>query len=205
MAKKVSKFFRIGVEGDTCDGRIISASDIQEMAETYDPRVYGCRINLEHLRGLLPDGVFKRYGDVVELKAEKIDDDSALNGKWALFAKITPTDDLIAMNKAAQKVYTSMEIQPNFANTGKCYLVGLAVTDDPASLGTEYLEFCRNAKHNPLQRFKANPENVFSAATLAELEFEDVPDTVLNSLADKVKAIFSRKQVSDDARLNDVH
>ena len=205
MAKKVSKFFRIGVEGDTCDGRIISASDIQEMAETYDPRVYGCRINLEHLRGLLPDGVFKRYGDVVELKAEKIDDDSALNGKWALFAKITPTDDLIAMNKAAQKVYTSMEIQPNFANTGKCYLVGLAVTDDPASLGTEYLEFCRSAKHNPLQRFKANPENVFSAATLAELEFEEVPDTVLNSLADKVKAIFSRKQVSDDARLNDVH
>lgn len=205
MAKKVSKFFRIGVEGDTCDGRIISASDIQEMAETYDPRVYGCRINLEHLRGLLPDGIFKRYGDVVELKAEKIDDDSALNGKWALFAKITPTDDLIAMNKAAQKVYTSMEIQPNFANTGKCYLVGLAVTDDPASLGTEYLEFCRNAKHNPLNRFKASPENLISAATLAELEFEDQPETVFTALTDKVKAIFSRKQVSDDARLNDVH
>ncbi|ELM5143612.1 GPO family capsid scaffolding protein [Escherichia coli] len=205
MAKKVSKFFRIGVEGDTCDGRIISGNDIQEMAESFDPRVYGCRINLEHIRGLFPDGDFKRLGDVVELKAEKIDDDSAINGKWALFARITPTDDLIAMNKKLQKVYTSMEIQPNFANTGKCYLVGLAVTDDPASLGTEYLEFCRNAKHNPLQRFKANPENVFSAATLAELEFEDVPDTVLNSLADKVKAIFSRKQVSDDARLNDVH
>lgn len=205
MAKKVSKFFRIGVEGDTCDGRIISAGDIQEMAATFDPRVYGCRLNLEHLRGLLPDGIFKRYGDVSELKAEKIADDSALNGKWALFARITPTDDLIAMNKAAQKVYTSMEIQPNFANSGKCYLVGLAVTDDPASLGTEYLEFCRTAKHNPLQRFKASPENVFSVATLAELEFEDVPDTVLNSLADKVKAIFSRKQVSDDARLSDVH
>ncbi|EGK3984239.1 GPO family capsid scaffolding protein [Escherichia coli] len=205
MAKKVSKFFRIGVEGDTCDGRIISGNDIQEMAESFDPRVYGCRINLEHIRGLFPDGDFKRLGDVVELKAEIIDDDSALNGKWALFARITPTDDLIAMNKKLQKVYTSMEIQPNFANTGKCYLVGLAVTDDPASLGTEYLEFCRNAKHNPLQRFKANPENVFSAATLAELEFEDVPDTVLTSLADKVKAIFSRKQVSDDARLNDVH
>ena len=46
MAKKVSKFFRIGVEGDTCDGRVISAQDIQEMAETFDPRVYGCRINL---------------------------------------------------------------------------------------------------------------------------------------------------------------
>ncbi|AGH75423.1 Presumed capsid-scaffolding protein GpO [Edwardsiella piscicida C07-087] len=205
MAKKVSKFFRIGVEGDTCDGRTISGTDIQEMAESFDPRVYGCRINLEHIRGLFPDGDFKRLGDVVELKAEKIDDDSALNGKWALFAKVTPTDDLIAMNKKLQKVYTSMEIQPNFANTGKCYLVGLAVTDDPASLGTEYLEFCSHAKRNPLQRFKASPENVFSAATLAALEFEDVPDTVLNSLVDKVKTIFSRKQVSDDARLNDVH
>ncbi|MCL7675383.1 GPO family capsid scaffolding protein, partial [Klebsiella pneumoniae] len=171
MAKKVSKWFRIGVEGDTCDGRVISATDIQEMAETFDPRVYGCRINLEHLKGILPDGPFSRYGDVVELKSEKIDDDSVLKGKLALFAKITPTDDLIAMNKKLQKVYPSMEIQPNFANSGKCYLVGLAVTDDPASLGTEYLEFCRGAKFNPLNRFKAAPGTLISVATLAELEF----------------------------------
>lgn len=205
MAKKVSKWFRIGVEGDTCDGRVIGATDIQEIADSYDPRVYGCRINLEHLRGLLPDSVFKRYGDVAELKAEVIDDDSALSGKLALFARITPTDDLIAMNKAGQKVYTSMEIQPNFANSGKCYLVGLAVTDDPASLGTEYLEFCRTAKHNPLNRFKASPENFFSVATLAELEFEDQPDTIITKLSDTVKNLFSRKQANDDARFGDVH
>ncbi|EPJ1875081.1 GPO family capsid scaffolding protein, partial [Klebsiella pneumoniae] len=205
MAKKVSKWFRIGVEGDTCDGRVISATDIQEMAETFDPRVYGCRINLEHLKGILPDGPFSRYGDVVELKSEKIDDDSVLKGKLALFAKITPTDDLIAMNKKLQKVYTSMEIQPNFANSGKCYLVGLAVTDDPASLGTEYLEFCRGAKFNPLNRFKAEPGNLISVATLAELEFEDQAENVFNALSDKVKAIFSRKQASDDARFQDVH
>ncbi|EIY5094599.1 GPO family capsid scaffolding protein [Klebsiella quasipneumoniae] len=205
MAKKVSKWFRIGVEGDTCDGRVISATDIQEMAETFDPRVYGCRINLEHLKGILPEGPFSRYGDVVELKSEKIDDDSVLNGKLALFAKITPTDDLIAMNKKLQKVYTSMEIQPNFANSGKCYLVGLAVTDDPASLGTEYLEFCRGAKFNPLNRFKAAPGNLISVATLAELEFEDLPENVFTALSDKVKTIFSRKQASDDDRFQDVH
>ncbi|EOC1352531.1 GPO family capsid scaffolding protein [Cronobacter dublinensis] len=195
----------MGVEGDTCDGRVISAGDIQEMAASFDPRVYGCRINLEHLRGILPDGVFNRYGDVVELKAEKIDDDSALNGKWALFAKIAPLDNLVDMVGKGQKVYTSMEIQPNFANSGKCYLVGLAVTDDPASLGTEYLEFCRTAKSSPLNRFKASPENLISAATLAELEFEDQPETVFTALTDKVKAIFSRKQASDDARFKDVH
>lgn len=205
MAKKVSKWFRIGVEGDTCDGRVISAMDIQEMAETFDPRVYGCRINLEHLKGILPEGPFSRYGDVVELKSEKIDDDSVLKGKLALFAKITPTDDLIAMNKKLQKVYTSMEIQPNFANSGKCYLVGLAVTDDPASLGTEYLEFCRGAKFNPLNRFKAAPGNLISVATIAELEFEDLPENVFTALSDKVKSIFSRKQASDDARFQDVH
>jgi len=205
MAKKVSKFFRIGVEGDTCDGRIISATDIQEMAASFDPRVYGCRINLEHLRGILPDSVFNRYGDVLELKSEKIEDDSALNGKWALFAKIAPLDNLVDMVAKGQKVYTSMEIQPNFANSGKCYLTGLAVTDDPASLGTEYLEFCRNAKYNPLNRFKASPENLISVATLAELEFEDQPETVFTALTEKVKGIFSRKQASDDARFQDVH
>ena len=205
MAKKVSKFFRIGVEGDTCDGRVISATDLQEMAAAFDPRVYGCRINLEHLRGIYPDGAFNRYGDVIELKAEKIEDDSALNGKWALFGKIAPLDNLVEMVGKGQKVYTSMEIQPNFANTGKCYLVGLAVTDDPASLGTEYLEFCRTAKTNPLNRFKASPENLISVATLAALEFEDQPESVLAKLTDTVKGIFSRKQASDDARFADVH
>jgi len=205
MAKKVTKWFRIGVEGDTCDGRVIDGNDIQEMAGAFDPRVYGCRINLEHIKGLFPNGDFKRLGDVVELKAETIDDDSILNGKWALFAKMTPTDELVGMVKASQKVYTSMEIRPNFANTGKCYLVGLAVTDDPASLGTEYLEFCSRAKASPLAGKKAEPGDVFSVATEVLLEFEELPDSLLTNLTDRVKGMFSRKQVSDDARFSDVH
>lgn len=109
------------------------------------------------------------------------------------------------MVSAGQKVYTSMEIRPNFANSGKCYLVGLAVTDDPASLGTEYLGFCGRASQNPLAGKKAHPDDVFSVASRATLEFEDVPDTMLNSLTDAVKAIFSRKQSTDDARFEDVH
>jgi len=204
-ASKISKWFRIGVEGDTCDGRVISASDIQEMADTFDPRVYGCRINLEHIRSINPDGQYGRYGDVAEVKAEVIDDDSALKGKLALFGRITPLDNLIDMVAKGQKVYTSMEIRPNFANSGKCYLTGLAVTDDPASLGTEYLEFCSRATANPLNGKKEQPGDLFSVATLAELEFEDQPETLLNKLTDTVKTIFSRKQQSDDARFADVH
>ncbi|MGM7923024.1 GPO family capsid scaffolding protein [Yersinia enterocolitica] len=204
MAKKVSKWFRIGVEGDTCDGRVIDANDINQMADSFDPRVYGCRINLEHLKSYSPDSTFRRYGDVIGLKAETIADDSALNGKRALFAQISPTDELVLMNKDRQKIYTSMEIRPNFANTGKAYLVGLAVTDDPASLGTEMLEFSAKAKHNPLAARKSHPDNFFSAAVEVQLEFEDVaePGATLLSM---VKSVFSRKHATDDARFNDVH
>ncbi|NLS55661.1 GPO family capsid scaffolding protein [Hafnia alvei] len=205
MAKKVSNWFRIGVEGDTCDGRNIEAADIQQMADSFDSRVRGCRINLEHIKGVLPTGDFKRLGDVVELKAETIDDDSILNGKLALYAKMAPLEDLVSMVKAGQKIYTSMEIRPNFANTGKAYLVGLAVTDDPASLGTEMLEFSAKAKVNPFAGKKEQPDDLFSVATLVTLEFQDVPEKLLTTLTDKVTRIFSRKQVNDDARFNDVH
>lgn len=133
---------------------------------------------------------------MTELKAEIISDDSVLNGKKALFAKIASLDELVRMVRAEQKVYTSMEIRPNLSNSGKCYLIGLAVTDDPASLGTEYLEFCSRAAQNPLAGKKDQSGDLFSVASLAALEFEDVPDTLLNSLTDKVKAIFSRKQAS---------
>lgn len=204
MAKKVSKYFRIGVEGDTCDGRVIDANDINQMADSFDPRVYGCRINLEHLKSYSPDSTFRRYGDVIGLKAETIDDDSALNGKRALFAQISPTDELVLMNKDRQKIYTSMEIRPNFANSGKAYLVGLAVTDDPASLGTEMLEFSAKAKHNPLAARKSHPDNFFSAAVEVQLEFEDVAEPGVTLLS-MVKSVFSRKQATDDARFNDVH
>lgn len=204
MAKKVSKWFRIGVEGDTCDGRVIDANDINQMAESFDQRVYGCRINLEHLKSYSPDSTFRRYGDVIGLKAETIDDDSALNGKRALFAQISPTDELVLMNKDRQKIYTSMEIRPNFANSGKAYLVGLAVTDDPASLGTEMLEFSAKAKHNPLAARKSHPDNFFSAAVEVQLEFEDVAEPGV-TLLNMVKSVFSRKQATDDARFNDVH
>ncbi|WP_413742287.1 GPO family capsid scaffolding protein [Sodalis sp. RH15] len=204
MAKKVSKFFRIGVEGDTCDGRMINADDIQQMAETFDPRVYGCRINLEHLKGLLPDGVFRRYGDVLALKAEQIADDSVLNGKWALFAKISPTDDLLLLNQSRQKIYTSMEVQPNFANSGKAYLVGLAVTDDPASLGNEMLAFSASAQCNPLAGRKASPDNLFTAAVEVALEFEEVAEPG-QSLFSRVKSLLTGRQATDDARLADMH
>lgn len=168
-----SKFFRVAVEGDTTDGRVIERGWIQQMAGSYNPSLYGARINLEHIRGILPDSPFKAYGDVVAVKAEEVDIDG--KKKLALFAQLEPTDALVSMvNNDKQKIYTSIEVSPNFAKTGGAYLVGLAVTDSPASLGTEKLSFA--AKHPEAKLFddrKLNAENLFTAASESNIELEE--------------------------------
>ena len=122
----------IGVSGDTIDGRAISAAELQEMAEQYDPEIYGARINLEHFRFLFPQWE-GGYGDVLALKAEPWHKDKS---KTALLAKLAVLPALQELWDEGQKVYTSMEIVSPFADTGKAYLAGLAITDTPASLGT---------------------------------------------------------------------
>lgn len=192
MAK--AKKFIVATEGATCDGRTISRIDIEQMAKNYDPKVYGARVNLEHIKGILPDSPFKRYGDVLEVSEDVVD------GKKRLFAVIDPIDELVAMNKARQKVYTSIEINPNFADTGEAYLVGLAVTDDPASLGTEMLQFAAKAHTNPLASRKSHPGNLFTEAIEFTLELED--DTG-PSLFSRVKELLSVKGKTDAAKFSD--
>lgn len=171
--KTVSKWTRIAVEGATTDGRNIERQWIQEMAQQYSPNTYGARLNCEHLRGVWPGSDFGAYGDVVALKAEEVEIDG--KKKLALFAQMVPTDTLIELNKKGQKVYTSIEVNPKFADTGKAYLVGLAITDSPASLGTEMLQF--SAKNGALANRKQDKDNLFTAAEETALEFEEVDDT----------------------------
>ena len=154
----MKKWFRVATEGNTTDGRKISREWVDQMARTYNPALYGARIWLEHFRGIFADGPFRAYGDVEAVQAREVED-----GKLALFALIDPTDDLIAFNKARQKVYSSIEVDPDFAGSGAAYLVGLGVTDSPASLGTEMLRFSAAAEVNPLAARKQRPDNLFAA------------------------------------------
>ena len=130
----VSDWKRVATSGKTADGRTIDPQDLRDMANTYDPAVYTAVIWFEHIRYM------GNFGSVVEVKTEDVD-----GGKVALFAKLAPNDRLLQLNKEAQKLFTSIEIQPEFADTGKPYLRGLAITDDPASLGTQPLHFSRRA------------------------------------------------------------
>ncbi|PSV95205.1 GPO family capsid scaffolding protein [Photobacterium iliopiscarium] len=128
MAGKLKTgWIRVATEGDTIDGRAISGQDLLDMAESYNPNEYGARIWPEHWR-------WYACGDVLEVKAEEVD------GRMRLFAVLAPNSTMIEFNQQDQKVYSSIEIQDNFANTGKPYLAGLAITDSPASLGTDRIK-----------------------------------------------------------------
>lgn len=198
-----AKRFRIGVEGATTDGREIQRDWLLQMAASYNPTMYTAQINLEHIKSYVPDGTFNRYGTVSALVAEEIKD-GPLAGKMALYADVTPTDALVALVKKGQKLFTSMEVSPQFADTGKAYLVGLAATDDPASLGTEMLTFSATAAHNPLANRKQNPENLFSAAAETVIELDETQEEK-PSLFSRVTALFAKKEQTDDTRFSDVH
>lgn len=205
MAQK-SKLFRVATEGATTDGRVIQKDWITQMAANFDPKKYGARVWLEHYRGIAPDGLFKAYGDVIAVEARPVED-----GKLALFAQIEPLPELVAMTKAKQKIYTSIEVNPKFADTGEAYLTGLAVTDSPASLGTDILAFAaQNPKASPLAGRKSHAEALFSEAIEVTLEFEeDKPEDagLVTKFIASVKSVtekFNGKAKGDDARFSAV-
>ena len=176
-----SKFFRVATEGATTDGREIQRSWIEQMAKNFNREKYGARVWLEHMRGMLPESSFAALGDVLALEARKVED-----GKLALFAQIEALPALVAMNKAKQKIYTSIEVDPNFAKTGEAYLTGLAVTDSPASLGTEVLKFAAgNPDASPFKGKKHSEGALFSAAVETELGLEGDAESIASTLITK--------------------
>jgi hypothetical protein len=184
MAK--SKFFRVAVEGATVDGRVIQREWLEQCAAGYAPATYTARINCEHIAGYSPDKPFNAYGSVTSLKTEEVT--LSINGEnktlLGLYAEIDANDQLVAINKADQKLFTSCEIHPDFAGEGKAYLVGLAVTDQPASLGTEPLKFA--ARSRP---------NLFTTAHETQIEIMAAPldsDAIGKSIGESILAFFKK-------------
>lgn len=141
-----TKPFLLATAGSTVDGRVIDDKMIEEMASSYNPQTYGARLNIEHIRGISGEKPFRAYGDVVELSTAQVDVD--FNGKvekrLGLYGVFDVTDDAKALNGASQKVYPSIEIEPNFGGKGFAYLMGCALTDSPAAIATERLQFNRS-------------------------------------------------------------
>ncbi|SHJ71878.1 GPO family capsid scaffolding protein (plasmid) [Halodesulfovibrio aestuarii] len=124
-----TKFIKVAQSGPTIDGREIAAQDLRDIAETYSPQTYEAVIWPEHER------FWGNHGTVLATEARENGDVTEL------YAKLKPGWRFIEKNKDGQKLYPSIEIDPNFADTNKAYMSGIAITDSPASLGTERIKF----------------------------------------------------------------
>ncbi|MEV3817088.1 GPO family capsid scaffolding protein [Aeromonas salmonicida] len=127
----------IATEGKAVDGRDITRDWLTDMAETYDPDFYTALLWPEHDR-------WSNFGVVQALKTVEVD------GKLKLFAILCPNRDLIYYNQSGQYQFCSIEPFENFADTGRTYLLGLGVTDEPASLGTTRLKFSTKHKSHTI-------------------------------------------------------
>lgn len=149
--ERTIKRFRVAREGQTVDGRALTQQQIIDMAETYDPVEYTARINVEHMSGWsgLKSEQYPCLGDVIAcdcvLESFRINDKDVK--LMSLYATLSALPQLVEANKNGQKLFTSIEFYPKFADTGRAYLVGLAVTDTPASRGTQPLKFRKNQDH----------------------------------------------------------
>ncbi|GIC79498.1 GPO family capsid scaffolding protein [Moritella sp. F3] len=161
--------------GPTVDGRLIEQQVIDDIAEQYDPKTYNARINEDHWSW------GAKFGSV--LSVEKRENQ--------LFAILKPNALFLNMIEQGQLLHTSCEITHDFAKTGKSYLTGLALTDEPASLGTTEIHLSAKDKNKHKDE---NKESLSSGATVGENKIiaPEVPDEKEDlKLLARIKKIFS--------------
>ncbi|CAM4262374.1 GPO family capsid scaffolding protein [Pseudoalteromonas maricaloris] len=150
----------IAAAGLTVDGREIEEQDINDIVETYNPKKYGARINIDHYAdwsGWKAEALSSvkltggMLGDVIEVSTGTNED-----GVQVLNAVLAPNASFVQLNQADQHVYFSIEIERNFMGTGKTYLTGLAVTDYPASTYTSRAKFNKGADNTDVSFLRAD-------------------------------------------------
>ena len=170
----VSYWKRVATSGTTADGREILPQELRDIAETYKPSKYTAVIWCDHERWS------GSHGTVFAVRLLEEGEDLE-PGQIALEAQLKPNDRLLQLNDQGQKLFSSIEITPNFAGSGKAYLTGLGVTDEPASLGTQELYFS-----------KQTHQNSFYAASVELGSFESEPQSEVGKLIGLLAGLFKR-------------
>lgn len=152
----------VATAGKTADGREIKEEWLLGAAKTYNRQTYTALIWPRHDETVEARSWSYNYGEVDGLKAERVD------GALKLFAQLMPNDWLISTNEAGQKLFTSIEVAENFAGTGEFYLVGLTVTDIPASLGTDRLMFSMGSYQSTLSQSGAEAFSLGELKNISE-------------------------------------
>ncbi|MDY7569392.1 GPO family capsid scaffolding protein [Pseudomonas sp. CCC4.1] len=181
----VSFWKRVATSGPTVDGRVILPQELRDIAETYSIATYTASIWSEHERW---SGA---HGTVFAVRLVE-DADDLPPGQVALEAQLKPNQRLLYLNDQGEKLFTSIEVTPDFANTGKAYLTGLAVTDSPASLGTQELYFSRQT---------GKPVHYAAAVPLGALKEEEPTGEMgkVFSMFSKLLKRFGIDEVPDDS------
>jgi len=135
----MTEWLCIATEGETVDKRFLTQQMLIDAAETYNPNLYTALLWPEHGRS-------ENVGEVLDVKAEAGGD-----GLIRLYARLCPSVELIYANHNGKLIFTSVELTPDgdFRGTGRYYLEGLGVTDEPASVGTTRMRFNKRT-HNYL-------------------------------------------------------
>ncbi|PRD12635.1 GPO family capsid scaffolding protein [Pantoea coffeiphila] len=200
------KKFRVAVSGATVDGREIKPEHLRDAAANYNPEVYAARVNIEHFLSPYPGSDFGAMGDVAALSAEDITE-GPLSGRTALYAEIEPSERMKQMTGKGEKVYSSIELHPQFALNGKAYVMGLAMTDTPASLGTERLKFAaqQRAQVMAFNNLKNEPPLFTEAieAEVIELAAQRSDEGV--KWFGRVMSLIGKGQKTDDQRFSQIH
>lgn len=203
---KPRKKFRVAVSGNTVDGREIQPQHLRDAAANYSQEVYGARVNIEHYLSMYPGSDFGAMGDVAALSTEDITE-GPLAGRTALYAEIEPSDRMVQMTNKGEKVYSSIELHPQFALNGKAYVVGLAMTDTPASLGTERLKFAaqHRASVTAFNNQQAEPPMFTEAIEAEVIELTAQRSDEGAKWYSRVMGIISKGQKTDDQRFSQMH
>ena len=128
----VMKAKRFRIRGGRCHYRLDAKSSVnglEQMVSQLQPgRWYTALINQAHQKSYLPDSTFNRYGKVTALCLLRRNHGKVRwQGKMALYADVEPAESPVELVKKGQKLFTSMEVSPKFADTGRSYLSGSAL------------------------------------------------------------------------------
>ncbi|MGV8004485.1 GPO family capsid scaffolding protein [Photorhabdus temperata subsp. temperata] len=168
-------------EGMTLNGFAVTREQIQQMADNYNPRLYAARLNLEHVKSLYPDSLFRHYALIQSANAYDVKD-GPLQGKLALEVTVELDEEkdaaVFKLNQTGQKIFSSIEFYSHFPQTQSAYLTGIALTDTPAAVGTELIKLSVQERGLP------NSDDRYLSASL-ETAVELIEGVEQSNAADK--------------------
>ncbi len=183
----ITEWKRIGRSGPTVDGRNIEPQALEQAAKNYRKEIFTALIWPDHIRWF-------NMGTVEQLRTQ-----ANSEGGVDLYARLAPNDIYLSTNKAGQRLFTSMELTPNFRDTGEYYLTGLAATDTPASAATTEMRFSvLDNKEALVSTFVENieqpfnddqPPGWFTKLFKSQPQEDDMSKQALEALAEKFTAL----------------